>query len=297
MSSRRALPTAWLPPGASMSPRTYCSSRTVCEGAVCRVRQNGRPQAGCRVANGKGRRGRARLGGESWPPGLVKHVTERGVGVMGKTMADRAARGGHLSAVQHLHRHVPCNCCTSTSEAMDGAASKGNLQVVKFDHENRSEGCTTSKEGYEHCWMFGLHGHYQLHASGPTRSNAGTMNGALVHGHLDAVFPRSVGVHYTLHKNHSERLHHARTVLCRGEAPPTDRRVTLRHRGECDIGNAMATAASCGHLDMVKILHKHQAARVSAHHGMKAAASRERRTRVIDVLFRKYQQRTSTSAN
>ncbi|KAJ3319096.1 hypothetical protein HDU76_000652 [Blyttiomyces sp. JEL0837] len=54
---------------------------------------------------------------------------------------DRAAELGKLDIVKWLHENRTEGC---TTDAMDLAASNGYLNVVKYLHENRNEGCTTA---------------------------------------------------------------------------------------------------------------------------------------------------------
>ncbi|CAM9562127.1 unnamed protein product, partial [Heterosigma akashiwo] len=50
-----------------------------------------------------------------------------------------AARAGHLEVVKFLHHHRAEGC---TQSAMDWAAEKGHLDVVEFLDHNRTEGCS-----------------------------------------------------------------------------------------------------------------------------------------------------------
>ena len=54
---------------------------------------------------------------------------------------DEAAENGHLNIVKWLHENRTEGCST---KAIDDAAGNGFLDVVKWLHENRTEGCTTS---------------------------------------------------------------------------------------------------------------------------------------------------------
>ena len=56
-----------------------------------------------------------------------------------KNAIDWAAKSGHLEVVKFLHENRKEGCTTS---AMNLAAGNGHLNVVKFLHENRKEGCT-----------------------------------------------------------------------------------------------------------------------------------------------------------
>ena len=52
---------------------------------------------------------------------------------------DWAAFYGHLDVIKWLHENRKEGC---TTDAMDFAAGNGHLEVVKWLHENRKEGCT-----------------------------------------------------------------------------------------------------------------------------------------------------------
>ena len=52
---------------------------------------------------------------------------------------DWAAKKGHLEIVKWLHENRTEGCTTA---AMNCAARNGHLEVVKWLHENRTEGCT-----------------------------------------------------------------------------------------------------------------------------------------------------------
>ncbi|RKO89632.1 hypothetical protein BDK51DRAFT_40633 [Blyttiomyces helicus] len=54
---------------------------------------------------------------------------------------DTAARAGRLDIVRFLHEHRSEGCTTA---AMDAAAGTGRLAIVRFLYEHRSEGCTTN---------------------------------------------------------------------------------------------------------------------------------------------------------
>ncbi len=75
-----------------------------------------------------------------------------------------ASQNGHLEVVKWLHENRTEGC---TTDAMDFASFDGYLEVVKWLHENRTEGCTTQ-----------------------------AMNGATEFGHLEVI--------KWLHENRSE---------------------------------------------------------------------------------------------
>ncbi len=56
-----------------------------------------------------------------------------------------AAANGHLEVIKWLHENRMEGCTTC---AMDRAAENGHLDVVKWLHENRNEGCTTDAMDY-----------------------------------------------------------------------------------------------------------------------------------------------------
>ena len=63
---------------------------------------------------------------------------------------DDAASKGHLEVVKYLHLNRSEGCSTY---AMDWAANEGHLEIVKYLHLNRSEGCNfalrvSSEKGY-----------------------------------------------------------------------------------------------------------------------------------------------------
>src|SRR3989304_1963442 len=53
---------------------------------------------------------------------------------------DKLAENGNLDVIKWLHENRTEGC---TKCAMDDAAENGYLKIVKFLHENRREGCTT----------------------------------------------------------------------------------------------------------------------------------------------------------
>lgn len=64
---------------------------------------------------------------------------------------DNAAANGHLEIIKYLHENRYEGCTTA---AIDNAASNNHLEVVKWLYENRKEGCTNkgseraAKKGY-----------------------------------------------------------------------------------------------------------------------------------------------------
>ena len=75
---------------------------------------------------------------------VLKYLHESGTpggGSHGYLIMDLAARKGHLDVLrwQHANRQEGCS-----KDAMNCAAGNGHLDVVQWLHENRGEGCTTS---------------------------------------------------------------------------------------------------------------------------------------------------------
>lgn len=67
---------------------------------------------------------------------LLSHITSFQDGrPLSEWCGDMAVAYGHLSLLPHVTGF--------TARAMDLAARHGHLDVVKWLHENRSEGCTT----------------------------------------------------------------------------------------------------------------------------------------------------------
>jgi hypothetical protein len=92
-----------------------------------------------------------------------------------------AAKNGHLDVVKWLHEHRTEGC---TTVAMNYAAYKGHLHVVKWLHKNRTEGCTTyamdlaTSNGHLHIVKW-------LHENRTEGCTAEAMNIATRKGHLE----------------------------------------------------------------------------------------------------------------
>lgn len=131
---------------------------------------------------------------------------------------DWAAGNGHLEVVKWLHENRSEGC---TTWAMDWAAERGHLEVVHWLHENRNEGCTeiamnlAAEGGHLEVVKF-------LHETGRAKCTVIAMDLAASGGHLEVV--------RWLHENRDEG---------------------------CSI-NAMNWAAQNGHLKVVKWLHKNR---------------------------------------
>ena len=65
-----------------------------------------------------------------------------------------AAGHGHLDVVKFLHENRTEGC---TTWAMNSAAEDGHLEIVKFLHENRTEGCTENATDFAE-----MNGHLEI---------------------------------------------------------------------------------------------------------------------------------------
>ncbi|KAE9103941.1 hypothetical protein PF007_g14218 [Phytophthora fragariae] len=166
------------------------------------------------------------------------------------TAMDLAATNGHLEVLRYLHelgksfkvtvkrarkrsfdslyeffaaddkpKKLPTTTAPKcTTEAIDGAAAHGHLDIVRWLHENRTEGCSTAAMD-----LASRNGHLEmvqwLHHNRSERCTTEAMDGTASGGHLDVL----------------QWLH--------------------EHRNEGCTTKAMDGAASGGHLDIVKWLH------------------------------------------
>jgi hypothetical protein len=70
---------------------------------------------------------------------IAQYLTDRGVRAQLTGLDSEVARRGHLEMAQWLHStQLPG---VFTTAAMDAAAGAGHFDIVRFLHENRSEGC------------------------------------------------------------------------------------------------------------------------------------------------------------
>jgi hypothetical protein len=143
----------------------------------------------------------------------VLHFTHRAM--------DKAAKYNHLEVIKWLHENRSEGC---TTEAMDSACRNRHLEVVKWLHFNRSEGCTyralamnwAASDGYLEVAKW-------LHENRTeVWTTSSVMDGAARSGHLEVV----------------KWLHENRTEGC--------------------TTSAMNWAASNGHLEVVKWLHENR---------------------------------------
>ncbi len=109
---------------------------------------------------------------------------------------DFAAANGHLEVVKWLHNNRKEGC---TTWAMDWAALNGHLDVIKWLHENRTEGCTkyamdmSTRNGHLEVCMW-------LHENRTEGCTVYAMDWAVKNGHCDVI--------KWLHKNRKENIRH-----------------------------------------------------------------------------------------
>jgi ankyrin repeat protein len=156
-----------------------------------------------------------------------------------------AAKNGYLNWILEMER-LGIDMFF-TKNAMDWAAKKGHLEVIKYLHEKRKEGCTT----YAMNWAAG-NGHLEvikyLHEKRKEGCTIDAMNWAAKNGHLEVV----------------KYLHEKRNEECTTDAMDYAARnghleiVVWLHenRTEGYTTNAMDWAAKNGHLKVVKYLRK-----------------------------------------
>src|SRR6476661_2624364 len=70
----------------------------------------------------------------------IDHIVDKKLYVESIHTWNWAAMNGHLNVIKWLHENKKEGC---TTRAMDWAADHGHLEIVKWLHENRKEGCTT----------------------------------------------------------------------------------------------------------------------------------------------------------
>lgn len=175
---------------------------------------------------------------------------------------EAAAMYGHLEILKYLHglSKLFTNSSkkrqrggtmagtgpTSTTTAMDVAASENHIEVVRWLHENRREGCTTNAMDYA-----AANGHLEilqwLHAHRSEGCTARAMDYAARSGHLRVV--------KWLHENTTAGC----TVRAMDDAAAEGHLNVFKwlreNRNEGCSVNAMESAARCGRLDIVKWLH------------------------------------------
>ncbi len=98
-------------------------------------------------------------------------------------LMDLAAENGHLEVVKWFHENRTEGC---SDFAMNLAAANGHLEVIKWLHENRTEGASV----YAMCWA-AQYGHLELvkwlHKNRTEGCTRWAMDHAAQNGHLDIV--------------------------------------------------------------------------------------------------------------
>jgi hypothetical protein len=131
-----------------------------------------------------------------------------------KSFMDLAARFGQLEVVKWLHENRTEGC---TVEAMNKAASNGHLEVVKWLHENRTEGCTVLAMEWA-----AENGHLEvvkwLHENRTEGCTKGAMDKAAEKGHLEVLFKMSKPNKENIHNDNNNMNEKVKTFLDRVEA-------------------------------------------------------------------------------
>ncbi|KAE9073979.1 hypothetical protein PF007_g25590, partial [Phytophthora fragariae] len=156
---------------------------------------------------------------------------------------DRAAKNGHLEVVKWLHQNRAEGC---TSHAMDSAAGHGHLDVVKWLHLNRTEGCTSDAMD-----SAASGGHLDvvkwLHRNRMEGCTARAMDKAAKYGHLEVV--------QWLHFNRQEGCTTRAVDYAAENGFLEIIKWLLENRSEGCSTHAMERAAVSGHLHVVQWLH------------------------------------------
>jgi hypothetical protein len=173
---------------------------------------------------------------------LIAHRPEACASLSSKAINSSAA--GNMELLKFLHQELKAGFTTG---AMNLAAEKGQLDIVRFLHENRTEGCTTramdgaARNGHLDVVQF-------LHENRTEGCTTSAMDGAARNGHLEVL--------RFLHEYRSEGC----TTTAMDAAAQFNRINIIEflrtHRSEgCSVW-AMAGAAANGHLEMVRYLHQ-----------------------------------------
>ncbi len=177
-----------------------------------------------------------------WLPILIQLQNQL---VFSRKAMEFGASNGHLDVIKWLHSNRTEGC---TRKAMDSAAEHGYLEVVIWLHSNRTEGCTVGAMG-----SAAGNGHLDvvkwLHFNRTEGCTAEAMDSAASEGHLEVV----------------KWLHFNRTKGCTKRA--IDWAAMGGHlevikwlyinRSEGFTSFAMDSAAGRGHLDVLKWFHNH----------------------------------------
>ncbi|KAE9111253.1 hypothetical protein PF007_g11552 [Phytophthora fragariae] len=188
---------------------------------------------------------------------------------------DAAAMNGHLDVVKYLHQVAPTHetevsrarkrrktglenmnvfiggkrfqhaSIKCTAEAMDGAAANNHLEVVKWLHDNRTEGCTPLGMA-----LAAASGHVEMMEWLHSNCNIGTtgaMDAAVINGRLDAL--------KWLHKHTSSTCSTDAMDIAAFNGHFAVVQWLHEHTSAGCTTDAMDNAAGRGHLDIVKWLH------------------------------------------
>ncbi|KAH9158593.1 hypothetical protein LEN26_002860 [Aphanomyces euteiches] len=165
-----------------------------------------------------------------------------------------AATHGHLSVLRLFHQDNYFGRCEWSLHVMDKAAAFGHFEIVKFLHENRPEGGTTSAMD-----LAALGGHFEivkfLHFNRTEGCSKNAMRNAAKEGHLEIV--------QFLHDHRSEGCTHETLHMAAAAGHAHVVEWLLTNRSEGIISQALEDAARHGHLQVVEILHTAQQAKWS----------------------------------
>ncbi|RHY30119.1 hypothetical protein DYB32_004603 [Aphanomyces invadans] len=193
-----------------------------------------------------------------------------GIGSFEGPLLDLAARHGHLHVLKFLHEHRHQGC---SSTAMDAAAKYGHREIVTFLHFHRTEGCTTdamddaAAGGFDDIVLF-------LHVFRTEGCTSAAMDRAATAGHFDTVMT----LHNTQAVCSSDAVDgaalggHLRIVI-----------LLLLVRQERATPRALMYAARRGDLPMVKFIYSHLRDGLSFA-DMKQIIDRTRDTQVLSFL-------------
>lgn len=115
---------------------------------------------------------------------LHKHPQLRHTSCSRVVLIHDACLHGQLEILKYFHENAPELTCTTM--AMDTAAARGHLDIVRFLHEHRSEGCTTHAMN-----MAAMNGHLDVIQFLDTHRSEGcttlAMDSAAMWGHLEVL--------------------------------------------------------------------------------------------------------------
>ncbi|EGG18382.1 hypothetical protein DFA_03876 [Cavenderia fasciculata] len=189
-----------------------------------------------------------------------------------------AANHGNLSVIEYFHQLN--NHCQFTTNHMDYASRNGHLEIVKFLHFNRSEGCTqsaidnASEGGFLDIVMF-------LHHNRTEGCSKSAFNNASRNGHFEIVkflhFNRTEGCSFYAMDGAStfgsldivKFLHFNRTEGCSKEAMDKCSKLEIIqflhfNRTEGATTQAMNKACERGDLDTVSFLYQNRSEKYSS---------------------------------